>query len=158
MAYCEDSDLLLGNIPLPSYINSVDKVQDAADEIDSMIGFTYVTPIDVSDGSDVPRPARLVLKRINSHLASGRLIMELASSDEQRELHQYGWSLVKQALATLDRIVSGEVVIEGAPRLDDGNPSDDKIIQINKDDVSQVDAFYDYFGVASRRPASGTFF
>lgn len=143
MAYCEVGDLLLGGIPLPSYIDPAKQIADAADEIDSKIGYVYVTPIDVSVGSNLARPARLLLKRINSSLATGRLILAVASPEENRNLHAYGWSLVKEATAALDLIASGEAVLEGA--IPDPNASEAAVtapLISNLDAESSVEAFY----------------
>jgi hypothetical protein len=41
MAYSAVTDLLTGDLPLPSYVSPVKFVDDAADEIDSKIGFLY---------------------------------------------------------------------------------------------------------------------
>lgn len=143
MAYCETDDLLLGNIPLPSYINSQKVIDDAADEIDSKVGYLYTTPLDVSDPGPLARPARLLLKRINSHLASGRLILALASPEENRNLHAYGWSLVKESLVALDALASGEIVIEGAvPAAGAATPAVTAPMIYNEDSESNVEAFY----------------
>ncbi|HWI68184.1 MAG TPA: hypothetical protein VNS88_07365, partial [Nitrospiraceae bacterium] len=73
MGYSEVTDLLTGNVPTPAYLSPQKYVDDAADEIDSKIGFVYETPIDVtySSSNPVTRPVRLLLKRINNFLASG---------------------------------------------------------------------------------------
>jgi len=141
--YSEVEDLLTGNIPMPDYVNKDKYVQDAADEIDSKIGFVYVTPVDISETSDVPRPARLLLKRINNFLASGRLIMAVAAGGEDDRLHAYGWSLVQDATAALNSIASGEIYLKGA---DPVNVGEDAIITSiivdNLDPESNVEAFY----------------
>jgi hypothetical protein len=144
-AYSAPGDLLLGGIPLPSYLDSEKIVQDAADEIDSKIGYVYTTPIDVSATSDLTRPAKLLLKRINNFLATGRLILQVASPEEDRNLHAYGWSLVKEATAALDAIASGEITLEGAP-LEEGaasTPASSVPLISNLDSESNVEAFYD---------------
>lgn len=144
MAYCEPTDLLLGDIPLPAYVSAQDAVNDAADEIDSRIGFVYETPIDMTDPGPVPRPARLLLKRINAHLATGRLILKLAASGEDDRLHAYGWQLIKDAMTSLDMIANGEIVIVGATPINaDDEARTTAIIVENLDDESQVEAFYD---------------
>ena len=140
-AYCETTDLLTGNIPLPSYLDPVKKVQDAADEIDSYIGKIYVTPV-VLPETPAARPARLALKRINAHLASGRLILEVAAAQEDTTLHAYGYSLVQQSLTALQAIQNKQMLLEGAPMVE-GAVAQNLPLQYNKEPVSQVDAFYD---------------
>lgn len=142
-AYSAAADLLLGKIPLPSYIDPNAVVQDAADEIDSKIGHVYSTPINVSETGPLVRPARLLLKRINNHLATGRLILQVASPEENKNLHAYGWQLVKEATAAIEAIVSGDVPLEGATLIETaGSPATVPMIN-NLDTESNVEAFYD---------------
>jgi hypothetical protein len=142
--YSEVGDLLNGNIPLPDYVDKQKFVQDAADEIDSKIGFIYVTPIDISDSSDVPRPARLLLKRINNFLATGRLLMAVDAGGEDDRLHAYGWSLVQEATVALSQIASGEIYLKGADPVNVGEDAIITSIIVNNLDVeSNVEAFYD---------------
>lgn len=141
-AYCEVTDLLTGDIPIPSYLSDQKFVDDAADEIDSMLGFTYSTPITMVDIA-ANRPARLLLKRINSHLATGRLLMAAAASDEDTTLHAYAKSLVDQSLITLSRLANREVILIGATLFPEAGTPPTGPLQYNKDPVSIVDTFYD---------------
>jgi len=148
-AYSAVTDLLTGNIPVPAYLTPQKFVDDAADEIDSKIGFLYQTPIDIVTEYDpesptsVPRPARLLLKRINNFLASGRLLLAAAAGQEDSQLHAYGWSLIQEATAALNQIASGEIPIEGAVKVDTGDAAAVTAIIINNlDPESSVEAFY----------------
>lgn len=145
MAYSEITDLLTGNVPTPAYLSPQKYVDDAADEIDSKIGFVYETPIDVTDSSSNPvsRPVRLLLKRINNFLASGRLLLAVDAGAETDRVHAYGLYLVKEAEESLCAISDGKVNLEGAELL----PTDQArvtapLIQ-NVDSESNVEAFYD---------------
>ncbi len=142
-AYSAVEDLLTGNIPTPVYLDSQKFVNDAADEIDSKIGFLYVTPIDIGD-TDIPRPARLLLKRINNFLASGRLILAAAAGQEDSQLHAYGWSLIQEATAAVNQIAMGEIPIEGAVKVDADTDTAavTAVIINNLDPESNVEAFY----------------
>lgn len=141
-AYCLVTDLLTGNIPVPANLEPQKYVDDAADEIDSKIGFVYTTPIDVTSGSEVPRPARLLLKRINVHLATGRLLLAAAAGQEESQLHAYGWSLIKEANGALDQIASGAIPITGADLLPGNEEVVTAVIVNNLDPESSVEAFY----------------
>lgn len=142
--YSEVGDLLTGNVPMPDYLSPEKYVQDAANEIDSKIGFLYQTPIDVSTNSDVPRPARLLLQRINNFLASGRLLMAAASGGEDDRVHAYGFYLVQQATLALDALALGDPMLEGAVPIDTGEAAAiTSIIVNNLDPESNVEAFYD---------------
>lgn len=143
MAYSATSDLLVGSIPTPSYLDTAKYVEDASDEIDSKIGHIYVTPVNVSDPGPLSRPARLLLKRINNFLASGRLILAVASPEENQNLHAYGWSLVTEATAALNSIISGDIQLDGAQLgTVDTLPVSTPLID-NLDAESNVEAFYD---------------
>jgi hypothetical protein len=117
-------------------------VNDAADEIDSKIGFVYSTPVDMSDPGPTSRPARLLLKRLNVFLASGRMLLAVASPGEEDQLHQYGLYLVKEATNTLDMIANGKIILDGATTIDTTQPPTVPLID-NLDSESQVEAFYD---------------
>lgn len=142
-SYSKTTDLLLGDIPTPGYLDKDKIVQDAADEIDSQIGFTYTIPVDVSQSSPVIVPVRLLLKRINNFLATGRLIMQVASNGEDKQLHAYGISLVEQANAAISMIVSGEIDLIGAVKRPGTETQTRGPKIVNGDPESYVDAFYD---------------
>lgn len=142
MAYCAVTDLLTGDVPLSSRPNldPAKFVSDAADEIDSKIGFRYQTPI---DDEAAPRPVVLLLKRINAHLASGRLIMASTINSQSTETHAYGVYLVREASRTINQIAEGELDLPGlelAPGVSVKNPA--KVLISNLDEFSQVEAFY----------------
>lgn len=142
-AYCGIGDLLLGEIPLPGYLSPDKYVQDAADEIDSKIGHLYKTPVDL-EAPDLSRTAKLTLKRINAHLASGRLLLAVAAPDENRQLNAYGLSLVKEAIEALALIATGEYPLDGAEGMDGDTEMESSAPKIsNLDPESSVEAFYD---------------
>src|SRR6478736_7536461 len=148
----------MGAIPLPTYLDDDKIVQDAADEIDSKLGHLFETPFNVTEGDPdaLSRPSRLLLKRINSHLATGRLILQVASPEENRNLHAYGYSLVKEAEEALECIVKGDISLDGAVPLDGTVPQPTVPLINNLDPESNVEAFYNrianpsyvYFGPA----------
>lgn len=113
MAYCEVTDLLIGDIPTSVALDPAKYVADAADEIDSKIGFVYETPV-----VSTQRPVTLLLKRINSHLASGRLILAATIPAEMAELNSYGSNLVNDAMLALDAIAKRMLILVGAPFAD----------------------------------------
>lgn len=140
--YSTVDDLLLGDIPLGSRVDANKFVQDAADEMDSALGFIYVTPIDTS-ATGVPRHVGLLLKRINNHLASGRLILAVSAGGEDTMVQAYGLSLIKAALDLLVRITSG-TVLEGVPLHNPADANTGATVK-NVDANSGVEMFYDYF-------------
>lgn len=147
--YCGLTDLLKGDLDLPRYMGDGSQfVNMAAEDIDSHLGHIYVTPIEVLD---IPRnrPTKLMLKRINRLLASGRMVLDLATAGESTDLHAYGRSLVKEAMDLLEKIASGEIVLAGASRIDEVvDPTGQHFTGpriTNEDSYSLVQAFYDRF-------------
>lgn len=143
--YSTPEDLLTGNIPVPSYLDPAKFVQDAADEIDSYIGFVYETPVDTGTGTDLSRPARLLLKRINNYLATGRLLQAAAAAQQDDNTHAYATRLITEALTALQGIANGSIILEGAALTDtseDASPVARPVVK-NQDEFSQVEAFYD---------------
>lgn len=142
MAYSTTADLLTGDLPLPSYISPQKFVDDAADEIDSKIGFLYATPVNINAPS-VLTPVKKLLKRLNNFLATGRLLMAISASQEDERLHAYAYSLVADATASLAAIAAGEVPLD-LP-LADPDAADQPVtapLHYNEDAESAVEAFY----------------
>lgn len=142
--YSTISELLLGDIQVSTSTPRQKFVDDAANEIDSILGRRYDTPLDVSDTSVMPRYARLFVKRAANNLATGRLILALASAGEDVTIHAYGLSLVNNALMALESIACGEYDLPG---VQETTPSTrvrgPKII--NVDPFSGVSAYYQRF-------------
>lgn len=143
MPYSTQADLLLGEIPLPSYVNPDTYISNAADEIDAVIGMTYVTPISIQE-TPTTRPSKLILKKANNFLASGRIIMAVDSGGQDTQLHSYGRYLVNQAEQIVAKIANGEFILVGAQRISDTAGGNAPVI-VNGDAESLVDAFYDNF-------------
>lgn len=154
MAYCTKDDLLTGDIPLAGkYGDGTAFVNLAADEIDSQIGHIYITPVvfDVGDPEDPikvakARPARLLLKKINTLLASGRIILDMAAGGEDDRLHAYGRSMVNEALSLLNKITNMDIILVGAEMLPDA--ADDQNTGpsvLQEDPYSLVRGFYDRY-------------
>lgn len=140
-AYCVDNDLLLGNIPAPDALSKTQFIQDAADEIDSRIGMRYLTPVDLAD-PDLARPVKLLLKRLNVFLATGRLILAATSNNEDDRLHAYGLSLINDALETLEAIAQGRFLLEGVDPAPGYSAQVSVPLIYNEDAESAVEAFY----------------
>lgn len=154
VAYCTNTDLLVGDIPLAAkYGNGSGFVQLAADEIDATIGRIYVTPVtfDVM-ANPSSRVSQLMLKKINILLASGRIVMDMAAGGEDDNLHAYGYSMWKEAWTLLQDLVSGKYTLEtSSGKIDTDTSNDNTAISIaNEDGYSLVEAFYsgvpDYTG------------
>lgn len=142
--YCESEDLLLGNVPIPESAGRY--IQDAADEMDSLLGLRYVTPVILDVNIPVQRPAFLLLKRINSWLASGRLLMALDAAGEDDQVHQYAKRLVDDALAGLRMLTEGEITLPGAEPINTEAPRTTGPVASWGDDTSIVEAYDDTFG------------
>lgn len=144
MPYCGVEDLLIGDIPLPSkHGNGSRMIQSTADEIDAQIGHIYVTPV-VIDDQPQNRPAKLLLKKINFSLASGRLILDMAIAGEDHSLQAYGKYLINDALNMLAKIVDGTIVLTGAEVIT-GQDAYGKVSIINEDSESLVQSFYNRY-------------
>lgn len=141
-AYCTVADLLIGDIRPSEALDPQKYVNDAADEIDSKIGFVYTTPIPVDGASGTPRPVVLLLKRINAHLASGRMILAATIATEDRQLNAYGADLVAQAELAIQQIADGQIILDGVAPGTSSVPASAKPLISNGDTESAVDAFY----------------
>jgi hypothetical protein len=153
VAYCEKEDLLIGDIPLASkYGDGTSFCELAADEIDAEIGHRYVTPVTFDESSPeksaAARPSKLLLKKINTLLASGRIIMDMAAGGEDRSLHQYGASMWKEATGLLERICEGKITLLQATLLGgdtDVKNENSRVSVVQADGYSLVQTFYDRY-------------
>lgn len=136
--YCKSGDLLVGDLggtdPLRQQF-----VDLAADEMDAMIGFVYVLPLDLES---LQAHVQLILKNLASKLASGRLLMAQAVGAEETSVHAYGKSLVDEAMRDLYAIRNGQIDL-GAIKVSTTGTNNAPVI-IEGDLVSAVDAFYDW--------------
>lgn len=142
-AYCTEDDLLTGKMPLPPSINAQQRIRDAADEINSKIGFVYQIPVVFEPNS--PAVGALLLKRANAHLASGRIIMAMDAGGQNNSLHRYGSYLIRQAELIIDGIVNGTTPLEGAPPAGGWVDTQRGPLISNVDKESKVEGFYDRF-------------
>jgi phage gp36-like protein len=141
--YSSTDDLLTGQVPVPQAIDPAKYVSDATDEVDSVIGFRYLTPLDLSNTSPIARPARLLIKRIANFIATGRLLMAAAIAGEDRQLQAYAASLLEQGLYCLKEIAEGDITLPGAPTSPDSPVTQTGVLLFNEDAESNVSAFYD---------------
>lgn len=133
--YCAPGDLLVGDMEFSSALSKDGFIRDAADEMNSRLGFVYALPI-----VGIAAHAVLLLKMINARLASGRLLMAIAAPAEDDSVHAYGQYLVKQAYDDLYAICNGQITLVGATTIVDANPNSASIT--NVDDESAFDQFY----------------
>ena len=140
--YCIESDLLIGDIPTPAYVNKSQYIVAAAEEIDAALATRYITPIILDQNDPKTRQGRLILKKLNVHIASGRLIMAAAAGGEDTEVHAYARYLLREAAAALTGLREGRPIIEGAEEAEVSGDLSGKPVFLNADERSLVDEFY----------------
>lgn len=145
MPYCEPNDITLGAIPVPRFMTIEDQINKASDEIDASVGQVYTLPLNLPLGS----PDALLLKKVNSFLATGRLILSAAGGGEDTRLHNYGIYLVREAEKILSSIASGATILENAAQIVRDNEAKFAEFVQNKDEQSFVEGFYSSSGTAS---------
>lgn len=142
-AYCAEEDLRTGDIATPSYTSKAQYIKNAAEEIEAALGHIYVTPF-VIEETVANRPSILFLKKLNWLFASGRFVLDVAAAGEMDNLHAYGKRMLDEANLMLKALLSGEVVLAGAPLLNGDQQSGfTGPVIFNEDEVSLVSAFYE---------------
>ncbi len=152
-AYCVVEDLLLGDVTVGGTVNRQLYVDQAAEEMDSKLGWIYKTPIDLdgapADPPDqpealpaLPRHEALLLKVINAKIATARLIMAVSINEEGNSVHAYALRLLKEGNDELLLIANGAVLLS-APR-NESTPDEISRVPgiINEDIESLLDPFY----------------
>ena len=136
--YSKVGDLLTGDVTIGGSFDRDRYVQDATDEINSRIGFTYQLPLS-------PVPAEhiaLTLKRCANLIATGRLVMAVAMGSEDASVHAYGASLLSEGQQLLTAIDCGHIDLGCAKLAVQSEGNAPTIVQA--DSSSAVDAFYGY--------------
>ena len=103
---------------LPASLSKEKFIDFAAGDMDSKLGYRYVTPIDTTA---LPVHQLQLLMSINAKLATGRLIMATAVGGEDTAVHQYALYLVKEAEMDLMSIANGQVDLVAVEVDEDGN-------------------------------------
>lgn len=147
--YCDVSDLLIGDLRLPAAVSVLKYIESAAEEMDSRIGNVYRVPVTIDPDKRQAYVATITfLRSINARLASGRIIMAVASFMELNSVHAYAKNLVDGAMKDLEQIESRQRILQGAEP--NNNPTEEVGGQFtgtaifNLDPVSAVDSFYGF--------------
>lgn len=149
MTYSEQDDLLLGQLITSVRFDKQTHVQAASDEIDSKVGWRYVTPL-VAPGvggtfDDLPRHEQLFVKNIANKLATGSILLTLDVAGEDTSVHALGRRYLDEARAELAYLADGSIALSAAPLIDvpgGAPPAGGRGPGvINHDDESMVEAF-----------------
>lgn len=141
MPYSTPDDLLFGAVPPPQNLDHW--IQVADDEIDASIGRIYVTPVAFPVSTEA-RPAKLLIKKVSSMLATGRAIMAIDAGSEEGNVNQYANYLIKEACRIIEAVSSGDITLDGVQMLSpDDTTSAPKVY--NVDTESLVESFYGNF-------------
>lgn len=152
--YSDPDDMLVGtDFALPADDTLERFVRDAAQEIDSRLGFKYVIPLKFTrivggsvsyvdpEDSSTYTPSYLLVRRLSNFIASGRYLLAATSPEEQNSLHQYANKLLRDAEAILSQITSNraDLEIEELPSDDMDTPYG--LLVKNRDKRSMVQEF-----------------
>lgn len=141
--YSTISDLFVGDITIDTATKQ-QHVDRAADEVDSRLGFMYVTPF--TQGA-LSRPGWLFIQRLANFIASGRLLLEIDQAGEGMMIHAYGKRLLDDAEECISYVLDGKIDLLPT------DPSDPDIQAVhgatvrNLDPYSQVEAFYGWASI-----------
>lgn len=138
MTWATTSDLLVGDMAFPATFDKQRYLNDAASEMTVRMGLIYELPLPAAN--TLSAHIQAVLKLIQSRLASGRLIMNMAIGAEQADLHAYGRNLVDLAYDDLNR-VGREYDITGATRLNTGDNRAPSVVTKHLNTVSPFDIY-----------------
>jgi len=142
--YSDTTDLLTGSLNLTK-LNPALFVGNASDYVDSRVGMRYVTPFDISGSGPLNNSSKLILKQIANAYASGTLLMAAFSPIEDKQLNAYGQKLVDYAEVQLIKIITGEILLPGAPMINPYPPGfvpSAAVGIFNVDATSYVEDFY----------------
>lgn len=141
--YCTVENLLLkAGMIMPQTFDRAYFVNEAADEMNAMLGFVYTLPLTpISPAVELPLHQRALLKTINAKIATGRIYLNL-QGDADGSLHAYGNRLLDEGWAALKMILEGSTPLS-AELVEELTPAEVSSVPIaaNTDGRSLVDAF-----------------
>lgn len=147
MAYCKADDISkLLDDTVRQQGTSDASADSASNEIDSIIGFVYVTPIFnialPESAQTVDRVVRLLLQKLASFIGAGRILMSMNQQGEDTSPNAYGLYLLQQAEDTLCMIKDGRLLLTGVPSVNPQLENGSRVVVSNIDPYSQVESFY----------------
>jgi hypothetical protein len=140
--YITEDDVDFGEMVLPSYVNITEKIQEAANDMDAVIGKRYRLPLVLSDQDPEHKSTVLLLKKLNRFLTIGRVVIDAAIGSEDNNLQAYGNYHLRAAESELKAIADGRTDIPGQKLIGKGETRVTGPMITNRDRVSFVDAFY----------------
>lgn len=103
--YCTVADLHISDsVLLPSTFDKQHEIEQAASDMDALLGFIYQLPL-----SSLQAHEEKLLASINSKMASGRILLMLYGEGDGEALHSYGLRLLNEAETMLMKLANGEV-------------------------------------------------
>ena len=132
-AITTDLDQILSQLPVASGVSRQAFLDSAEAEIHTAMIGLYKVPVEVLStvATTISGVTYNILKSIEQDLAAGRLILSLATTNENEQIHDYGKFLVDGATSKLKDIKTRVLILPGATvdedRTDD-NPRPNKVL------------------------------
>ena len=142
MAYCRVGDIDLGSLELPRGFSTQTAVDRASDDIDAVLGRFYRLPLSLSDKNPAHVPYILLLKKLNTYLATGDLIFKAAGARQDDSLNAYAMWYLNRGKDMLKQIEQRKILIPDQREIDAPEGEYAGPIVTNKDSASRVEAFY----------------
>lgn len=114
-AYATTADIDLGalgtGIELPRGINVQNEIDNAADDMNAVVGRFYQLPLNLSKTDPALAPYELMMRKTNAYLAQGNIIEKSAAGSEDSSIHARAKMFWNKAYKILDAIEKGRLQI-----------------------------------------------
>lgn len=140
-AYCAVEDITLGSMEPPRGLDVQWVIEQKADDIDAVVGRVYKLPFSLSMTDPEQRPWALMFKKCNAYLTIGEIFLQAGSARQDDAILAIANQYLRQAMAFLNGIEAGRIVIPFLERLAPES-SDVAPLIVNRDSFSRVEEFY----------------
>lgn len=147
--YCTAADLMIGDLQIPSSVDTNVYIARACRDIDIALGERYVTPIVTLNVYTTN-----LLKNVAADLASAYLVLAQAQGHEDNLPNAYGIHLWNRAKNALQPFIDGKPV-PGATLL--ASRTDDLPISVRNEDAASLLGAFETF-VTTPNPYAGEFY
>lgn len=149
IAYCDPTDLQLGDITLPASVSATSYIIRASRDIDLALGERYQVPILTGTGI-----TNMVLRNVAADLASAYILFSLAQPSEGNVANAYATVLYQRAAMTLEpyrtsKELPGALLAAGR--------TDDSPVSVVQEDAASLLGAYETF-VTTPNPYAGEFY
>jgi hypothetical protein len=155
MAYCKTEDINLGTMEPPRGTDVQKVINEAANDIDAVVGRFYRLPLQLSESDPQHAPYKLLLRKLNIFLTTGDIIIKAAGARQDDSMNASGLWYMRQAQDVLKKIENGKIRFPDQVRMNADEDMFTGPYASSRDSSSRVEDFYNNGWVPPHRIVQG---